>query len=171
MSYKIITPALFSVAVFFMASCGGSGSNAAAADSKKTESPASGINPVVNISTLIGKTLAETESALGKADHVEKASPGGTPCKDNPCDKASFQSGKYEIVFIDGKADWITIYQLSTYDLNNDAIALLGLPKSPPTISNTVMLSWENVEGIKDIRFFNNGSNKIDYVYVKANTK
>ena len=171
MSYKIITSVLFSVAVTFIISCGGSDSNAAAADSKKTESPASDIKPVVNISTLIGKTLAESESVLGKADNVEKVSPGKTPCKENPCDKASFQSGKYEIVFIDGKADWITINQVSAYDLNNDAIALLGLPKSDPATSNTTMLRWENVEGIKEIRFFNNGSNKIDYIYVMANTK
>lgn len=69
------------------------------------------------------------------------------------------------------KADWITINQVSDKDLNKDAIALLGLPKSDPAAETATVLRWENVEGIKEISVFNNGSNKIDYIYVKANTK
>jgi hypothetical protein len=144
--------------------------NKTEAESKEPAAkPAS--NTIVNLSSISGKTLAEVEAVLGKAESTEKASPSGTPCKENPCDKAFFQSGKYEIVFINGKADWITINNLSEYTLSETNIELLGFTLTPPVSSNTTVIRWEDVDGIGQVSFFNNGSGKIDYANIKVATK
>ncbi len=127
---------------------------------------------IVNLSEIVGKPLSEVEKLLGKANKIEKAKPSGTPCKENPCDKAFFDSEKIEILFINGKADWITINDVSKYPLDENNIKLLGYPKSSPSFSNpSTVIRWSNVDGIKEIDFFNNGSGKIEYIYVKVKTE
>ena len=117
---------------------------------------------ILKISDLIGKTLLEAEAILGEATEINKVSPSNTPCKETPCDKAIFQSGKYEIVFIDDRADWITINEVSNYNLDENAIQLLGLPKSNPSFSNPPMvIRWEDIENIREISFFNNGLTRL----------
>lgn len=127
---------------------------------------------LIKINDIVGKTLKQTEKLLGKATNIDKARPSGTPCKTNGgCDKAQFQAGKYEILFINGKADWITINELFGFDLDESSIQLLGLPKSAPNVNSASLIRWVNVKGIKEITFFKNGSDKIDYIYIKAKTE
>lgn len=83
-----------------------------------------------------------------------------------------FQSEKYEVLFINNVADWITINNTSNNILDENVIQLLGLPKTSPSFNNiSTVLRWDNLDGIKEISFFNNGSDKIDYIYIKVNTK
>ncbi|GAA4028758.1 hypothetical protein GCM10022409_11070 [Hymenobacter glaciei] len=126
---------------------------------------------LINISDIAGKSLAGVEKKLGKPDNVEKARPSGTPCTNGECKKAFFQGGHYEVLFINGKADWITINNVSGFDLNSGSIKLLGLPSVQPAFTSSSVVRWTNIKGIKEISFFNNGSDKIDYIYIKVKTK
>ena len=165
---------IYLVAFLFLTYCTGQTTSESKNEqfTETTNSNSAMTKEILKISDLIGKDLQEVETILGKADKIDKVSPSRTPCKENPCDKGVFQSGKYEIVFINNKADWITINQVSSYDLNENAIGLLGLPESNPSFSNpSSVLRWEDIEGIKEVSFFNNGSGKIDYIYVKASTE
>ena len=126
---------------------------------------------LIDITGIAGKTLTVVEKKLGKPDNIEKDRPSGTPCINGGCNRAFFQSGHYEVLFINGKADWITINNMLAFDLNSGSIKLIGLPKSLPSFRSSSVLRWTNIKGIKEISFFNNGSDKIDYIYIKAKTK
>lgn len=58
------------------------------------------------LSKIAGKNLSEVESYLGKFTKSEKVNPLGVSC---PCRKYYFKGDEIEIVFINDKADWITI--------------------------------------------------------------
>ena len=163
------TTAIYCLALsLFIYSCGGSSSKEGA----KTDEAKSTATPIVNLKAIAGKSIAEVETVLGKPESTEKVSPGETPCKENPCDKASYQSGKFEIVFINGKADWITINNVADHELNENNIELLGLPHSEPAFKNAAsVIRWEKAEGINTISFFSNGAGKIGYVDIKTATE
>ena len=50
--------------------------------------------------------MQQIEKAFGKPTKKEVAKPSRTPC---PCNKLSYRNGQIEVVFMKGKADWITI--------------------------------------------------------------
>lgn len=111
-------------------------------------------------------------AVLGAPDGIEMVRPSNTPCQDQPCQKAIYQGGKYEIVFINGVADWITINNTLAYRLDAAVVEYLGLPKITPTFSNPkVVIRWENIAGLQEVSAFNNGSDRVAYFYVKCTTK
>ena len=127
---------------------------------------------VIDVTKIAGKSTIEVEKILGKPDKIESSSASGTPCKNVPCQKAYYQKDKFEIVFINDKADWITINDLSDYDFSEDNIEIIGLPKTSPEFKNPDnLIRWKNIENIKEINIFNDGSNKISYLYIKVLTE
>ncbi|KAF2338546.1 hypothetical protein [Flavobacterium tistrianum] len=127
---------------------------------------------IIDIKKIVGKNREEIDKILGKSDKVEPFSESSTPCKNIPCEKAFYQKDKFEIIFIDGKSDWITINDLSQYDFSEDNIEILGLPYSVPDFNNPRdLIRWKNIEGINEINIFNNGSDKISYAYIKVKTE
>jgi len=149
--------------VFFLISCGNSNRENQINSEQKEN--------IINVKTIIGKTESEIEKTLGKAESSEKVSPSSTPCKNNPCEKKFYQNNKFEIVYIDGKSDWITINDVSTFNCDAENIVLLGLPSTAPSFDNpSNVIRWNDIENIKEVDFFNNGEDKIDYIYIKAFT-
>lgn len=127
---------------------------------------------IIDIKSIIGKTKDEVEKILGAAESIEPFSESTTICINQPCEKATYQNDKYEIIFINSKSDWITINDLSAFDLTPENIQLLALPMVEPEFNNPKdLIRWKNIENIKEINFFNNGSNKIYYIYIHANTE
>jgi hypothetical protein len=109
---------------------------------------------------------------LGAPDSMELVRPSNTPCQEQPCKKLTYQGGKYEIVFINGVADWITINQTLAYSLDTTVIEYLGLPKAAPTFRNPGMVTrWEDIAGLREVNAFDNGSGKVGYFYIKCVTK
>ena len=127
---------------------------------------------IINIMTIVGKSRNEVKKILGDPTGKEKVSPSGTPCKANPCDHLFYQDGKFEIVYINGKSDWITINDVSNLEISREVIMSLGLQLTNPTLYNpSSVVRYENILGINEIMFFNNGSGNVSYIYIKANTK
>lgn len=67
---------------------------------------------VVDIDKIAGKTPSEVKSVLGEPEKKEKSNPSGTPC---PCDKCYYLNELVEIIYMNGKADWITVNNSSSY--------------------------------------------------------
>ena len=149
------------ISALFLVSCG---------NSKKENENDSNKN-IIDVKTIIGKTESEIEKILGKSENSEQVSPSNTPCKDIPCEKKFYQKNKFEIVFIDGKSDWITINNISNFDFNSENITLLGLSSTVPSFENTISINWNDIEKINELIFVSNGENKIEYIYIKAYTK
>lgn len=133
----------------------------------KTES-----SSVIDIKNIAGKREMEVEKILGKPNKVESFSESSTPCKNTTCQKGYYQNNKFEIIFINEKADWITINDLEKYDFNEDNIEIFGLSKVEPEFKNAQnLIRWKNIEGLNEITIFNNGLDKISYVYIKVLTE
>jgi hypothetical protein len=138
----------------------------------KTNSLVENSKIVIDLKKIAGKSKSEVEKILGKAERVETFSANRTPCKKVPCDMVFYKKNKFEIGYINNKADWITVNGLSEYDFNNDSIELFGLSKVEPSFNNAQsVIRWENLENINEISIFNNGSDKIDYAYIKVATE
>ena len=60
----------------------------------------------MTVADIAGKTPEEVTQILGSPTSTEIVVPSRTPC---PCTKNDYQNSMIEIVFIEGKADWITI--------------------------------------------------------------
>lgn len=107
---------------------------------------------IIKIEDIANKSLPDVEKVLGKSESTEKVK--GYPCEKSDCNREIFQSGKYEIIFKQGKADRITINQVPNLTGSTDAIETLGLPESEPTFANEgTVVRWENINDIKEISF------------------
>ena len=117
--------------------------------------------PIVDIPKIAGADKPEVEKFLGQATSCETIKYGL---------KCYFTVGETEIVFIDGKADWITINQMQTTPYSPQALTALGLKNQKPTFSSDDVIRWEDIQGIREISIFPAGK-KIFYVYIKMKTK
>lgn len=149
-------------------------------NSKKTqveESPASKSveiqkkELIIDVLSIVGKDKTAVEKVLGKAENAEKIKQSNSPCATG-CDKLTYKSGKYEVVFINDKADWITIYDVSEFDTTVEGIELLGLKITEPDFNSPLnVIRWKNIQNIKEINFFDNGSGKLNYIYIHGQTE
>ncbi|HRK52553.1 MAG TPA: hypothetical protein PK185_01480 [Cyclobacteriaceae bacterium] len=75
---------------------------------KKVELVAStNSNPYsIDISNITGAKLEQVKSILGEPSMSQNVNPSNAPC---PCFKVGFKGGGVEVIFMNGKADWITI--------------------------------------------------------------
>jgi hypothetical protein len=123
------------------------------------------------LSSIASQAPHVVAAVLGAPDSIEMVRPSNTPCQEQPCQKAIYQNGKYEVVFISGVADWITINQTLAYKLNASVIEHLGLPRAAPTFSNPKsVIRWEEIAGLREVSAFNNGSDRVAYFYIKCTT-
>ncbi|MCH8904737.1 MAG: hypothetical protein IIA45_12595 [Bacteroidetes bacterium] len=138
-------------------------------EADKTEEIVS-VEQIVDVKSIAGKPLSEVEEILGSYTSKEETKVSGVGCKDNICDKYFYKDGEIEIVFINGLADWITIYKVDHLTRNKNLIQALGIEQKEPTIKAKGRLAWENIEGIKSISIFNDLDGKIQYIYIQSNT-
>ena len=130
--------------------------------------------PWVDVPAIIGLDQGAVDARLGAPTGCESVSPsrvGKSP-------KCSYRDGNVEIVFIKGKADWITVYgtdsrALATaLDVSFDAttLAQLGL-SGTPTASSPIGVFWKgSVPGVQEVTMFGKQGGKASYFYVKAFT-
>jgi len=127
---------------------------------------------IIDILSIVGKDKTAVERVLGKPENREIVKPSNTPCVNKGCDKLIYKSGKYEVVFINEKADWITISNVSKFDTTIETIGLLGLEIAEPDFNSPLnVIRWKDIQNIKEINFFDNGSGKLDYIYIKSETE
>lgn len=128
----------------------------------------SALAKVLELKKIAGKSPAEVTKILGKPSSPKNVRPSGTGC--NPCPKMTYQKDRIEVIFINGKADWITINELSTFALSPSILSQFGLPSSKPSTSNASSISWDSIPGFSSVDLFGFGG-QADYLYVKVKTK
>jgi len=118
---------------------------------------------VIDVKTLIGKSETEVEKILGapSSRRMERNEP-----------ELSYRNEKVAVVFINGKADWITVSELSNVPFTPAAIGAIGLAaKTPPSFGNSNVIRWEPYNRYRDVSIFPSNDGKVDYIYVRAFTK
>ena len=84
--------------------------------------------------------------------------------------KCFFEVAGTEVVFIDGKADWITVNAMGKTPYSIDALPLLGFEKRNPTFSNENVIRWENIPGVLEVNINPGEAGGIFYAYIKTAT-
>jgi len=125
------------------------------------EATAQPVPLVFDFQKVAGKAPGEVELVLGPPTASEESKYGP---------KKIYRNGAVEIVFIKGKADWITINGLDEIPYSPDAIGSLGLERSPPSFTSDFVLRWGNIAGVKEASIFK-GKDKCSYAYIKVSTK
>ncbi|MCG5240066.1 hypothetical protein ACIU1J_01805 [Azospirillum doebereinerae] len=140
-----------------------------------SNAPASASEKVFNLPEIALKQQSDVRKVLGSPSKCEKIKQG---------EKCYFQKGLVEIVFIEGKADWITV-NYDNFPYGPDALPMIGLEKSKPTVSNNFVVSWNGVTHTTEedasgatkfvtlalIQMNAGAPGRADGVYVKAATK
>ena len=116
---------------------------------------------LVDVTTIAGKTEAQVEEQLGKPLTCSNSKYGL---------KCSFKKGDTEIVFIDGKSDWITINDMGDAPYSKEALLFLGLPMAEPSFTGPDVIRWKNLSGLLEVSLFPL-DNKIFYAYIKVKTR
>jgi len=116
---------------------------------------------LVNIPELVGKTPKQVASILKKPESCSKIKYG---------ERCNYSVAETEIVFINGKADWITVEGMDSITFNQNALNSLGITPDKPTFKNSFSLRWTSIKGIREITIFK-GTKDSDYAYIKAFTE
>ncbi len=117
--------------------------------------------PIVDVLKIAGKSESEVASYLGAPKSCGKSKYGN---------KCQYIKGETEIVFIHGKADWITIEGIDSVPFSKSALAALGLKEANPAFKNNFTLRWNSIQGLMEVSLFKGASNS-DYAYIKTKTK
>ncbi|WP_020560490.1 hypothetical protein [Thiofilum flexile] len=118
--------------------------------------------PALDIPQIVLSSKADVDRLLGTASHCEKVKYGN---------KCYYQPMSTEIVFIDGKADWITVNNLESAVYDKSALKLMGLEPMEPDISNESVIAWKNKQGLLEVLLFPASANKVFYAFIKAKTR
>lgn len=117
--------------------------------------------PIINIAEIVKKQKNTIDKILGDPDSCEQIKYGS---------KCIYKNGKFEIVYINGLSDWITVNDLTDTPYQPDSIRFFGLEPSRPSFSNEHVIRWENAYGLLSIQFFPGENNGLSYAYIKATT-
>jgi hypothetical protein len=117
--------------------------------------------PILDVKRIAGKRMEEVESILGQAVHCEDGKYGR---------KCDYGRGDIEIVFIGGKADWISVDSIAGADLSENPLHLLGLTSRPPVIENEYVMRWDDGDGLLSVTIFKSGGNSASSAYIKTRT-
>jgi len=116
---------------------------------------------IVDVTKIAGKTQKDVTAYLGKEISCGKNKYGK---------KCQYKKGETEIVFIKGKADWITVEGIDNVPFSKSALSALGLKEKSPSFKNNFTLRWEPIQGLLSVSVFK-GASKSDYAYIKVKTK
>lgn len=124
------------------------------------QSPQPENSAVVDIPMIAGKTPAEVATVLGQPSSCGNVKQGK---------KCIYRLGKTEIVFISGKADWITVNALSDAPYSKNALPFLGLETSSPSFANNYVMRWDGVPNLLEVNIFPSQGH-VFYAYIKTAT-
>jgi len=116
---------------------------------------------IVDVTKIAGKSQKDVAAYLGKEISCGKSKFG---------EKCQYKKGGTEIVFIKGKADWITVEELESVPFSKSALQAIGLKVMRPSFKNNFVLKWEPIQGLRSVSIFKGASNS-DYAYIKVKTE
>jgi hypothetical protein len=116
---------------------------------------------IVDITKIAGKSEKSVAAYLGKPISCSTIKYGK---------KCLYKMRETEVVFIESKADWITVQGLDLIPFSKAALSALGLKEATPSFSNKFTLRWESIQGLMEVAIFN-GTSSSDYAYIKVRTK
>ena len=120
---------------------------------------------IVDLKNIAGKTKTEVASILGRGTPADK--------EDQTIygEKLYYKEGNFEIVYIDGLSDWITITGLKNIQFDPSSIRSLGFKDvHKPTFQNKLVIRWNLEPEIRQIQMSSGQDGKVWMIYIKVKT-
>jgi hypothetical protein len=108
---------------------------------------------VVDVTKIAGQSMKQVGEQL-KATATCAKNKRGTKC--------DYNDGRIEIVYIDGKADCITVNSLKQVPFTDTTIARLGFSQKAPSFRSPVVMRWNGLPGVVEVSIFK-GQTGSDY--------
>ena len=103
---------------------------------------------VLNVPAIAWKSPEEVARVLGPPERTNGAQLGSNL-------RNRYHRGTIEIVFVDGKACWIKLYNTRNLEFSKDMLPKLGLPAAKPTYVNSChVMSWSNLANLKEVSVY-----------------
>lgn len=115
---------------------------------------------VVAIPKIAGQSMKQVSELLSAKPTCAK-NKRGTKC--------DYRDGRIEIIFIDGKANWITVNGLEQIPFTDAGIARLGFIEKSPAFRSPMVMRWNGLPGVLEVSMFK-GQTGTDYAYIKVKT-
>ena len=116
---------------------------------------------ILNVPKIAGKSRAEVEKEIGSANSCVQTKYG---------EQCFFEKADTEVVFIDGKADWITVNKMGALPYSKESLAALGLPVAEPVFNSASIMRWDNLAGILEVSLLSQGKS-VGYAHIKVKTR
>lgn len=115
---------------------------------------------LLNVPALANKPQAEAERILGRPERTS-----GTMVSQR--EKRAYRQGKVEVVYVEGKANWIKLYDTSGLRFSQSSLSRLGLPPKRPTyVNRNHVMSWSKICNLKEVSFYSDGNGGVSSVLV-----
>ncbi|GAB3767403.1 hypothetical protein GCM10028818_00060 [Spirosoma horti] len=127
------------------------------------------LKPSLKLNVVANHSIANVRKELGKGVFLRNWKDRRSGCK--ACPIYSYRDDSLEVIYINGKADRITLNHLDDYNFDEKFITTLGLPFKTADFKNADVMRWYNYQGFREIMAFNNGNGQIHYSLVKTNAE
>lgn len=116
-------------------------------------------NTLVDIRKVIKKEPYMVNAYLGEPQLCEQESEHKKHC---------YYNKNMEILYLDERADWIKINKINNISYGKEALALLDLSISKPTLQNNYVMTWTKaIRGIHEVSIFG-AKGMVSAIHVKA---
>jgi hypothetical protein len=115
---------------------------------------------VVDIPKIAGQSMKHVGEQLNSTPTCVK-NKRGTKC--------DYKDGRIEIVYIDGKADWIAVNGLEQIPFSDAGIVDLGFTRKSPSFRSPMVSRWNGLPNVLEVSMFK-GHSGTDYAYIKVKT-
>ncbi|WP_293000096.1 hypothetical protein [Nevskia sp.] len=114
--------------------------------------------PLFRMADVAGKTEDELRAALGPPESCE------TTLYSRRC---RYSPGNTEVVFIDGKADWLTVNELGETPFDDALLGRIGLPSSRARNTDSGDKRWTGVSGLREVTA-HGSDGRVAYIRIKV---
>lgn len=122
----------------------------------------------LNVTKIAKQPKDVVDAYLGAPNFHETISPSNAPC---PCEKYSYKENNIDIVFMNNKADWITVYKMNEIKYDSASILkALGLKYTTPFLQDDYVIKWNDFDGYDQLSAFGDGKGGLSYIFLKAIT-
>lgn len=117
------------------------------------------------LSAVAGKTPNDLAVILGQPTSQDTTTVNGAVSA-----MWTYRGGEIEVVYVDGKADWITFNPSSPLRYLPASLAAIGVHPREPTTRAQAAMRWTNIPGVREVSMFPGQGAMLSYIYIKTRT-
>lgn len=122
---------------------------------------------IVDVRAIAGKDAETVARILGRPSRTQSATN-----RDHEYPAHFYRDGQIEVVFVKGRAEWITISHLQRIPYGPHVLGAFGLPETEPVFISVDVVRWQDVAGVKEISIFPvHGGRSVEYASIFVSTE